>query len=1095
MEFNQYQTPLTEELLDSLPKEVRDQLIDIVSNVEFVKRLIDPNRSYAKDRPRDDSGKIVVDLVNPHILEDMDYFRPSAIHYEKYGCFTKLRPNSNPNSAFRKWLDEEIRRCWEGYVRESDGEWVTGYLYYFLNYSPMMLSKIRESKNSRSKRADRVEALPECWEGIYWRFHCMDQAANGGLYNNFEGGQNMAELASRGKGKAHPYSQKVLTKEGWTTWGNIQIDSILYDEYGNYTKVIDIPYDEESDIYEITLQDNRKIQCTDGHLFKVLDTVENRVKILSLKEILSNYKYIEQFNDSVTFTKYRYSIPNNGYISFGDKEVSIDPYTLGVLLNNSYADLNQENPTIRLNSYRLNHIKDRIPYRIIKRDIDNRLEHTILLSRDALRKSGLYRKNLNKRYIPEEYLYNNTAVRIQLVQGILDSTGYIKSNGVTHLNLHSHQLKEDLEFLLRSLGISISSREVKLKTSTYYSVRIFGGGNLFTNPILKTNSKNLKNSIYSRRVFETKIVDIKYSHREKAKCITVDNPSSCYLIGDFIVTHNSYSLASILSHIFILGENREAKEKVKGIVTAYQKEYLIKDGVLNKFLDMANFCASTTQFPRKRLKDSIQELTWTMGYKDAELGIDKGTLNTVLGVSSKDDESKLRGKRAAKILVEEYGSFPRLLDLYNVLLPSVQEGDIVFGQIVMVGTAGDKESDFAGAQEIMYHPKGYNMYSLPNVFDKNNQGKPDFVFFFPGYINRKGCYNKDGVSDVIKALIEILLNRHRVKYNSSDPNTLMKTIAEIPITPAEAILKVGMNMFPVTDLTERLLELDSNPTLLDQLYQGDLILLSNGEIEYKPSENKAIREFPHKDNKNMFGAVEIIQMPELDRLTNKPYANRYIGGIDPYDDDSSNTTSLGSIFILDLWTDKIVAEYTGRPLFAEDFYEICRRLGLFYNARLNYENNKKGLFSYFSKNNCLYLLTDQLEFLKDKQMVKAETYGNKLKGTIATPGINSYGRTLLRAWLLKPNTTIEKQDNNEVEVKVPSLYSIYNRAFLKELVNYNDVGNFDRISAMGMLMLLREDRIIAYRGDLKKAQEAPKFNILSIDPFFENNYNRNKSLL
>ena len=68
-----------------------------------------------------------------------------------------------------------------------------------------------------------------------------------------------------------------------------------------------------------------------------------------------------------------------------------------------------------------------------------------------------------------------------------------------------------------------------------------------------------------------------------------------------------------------------------------------------------------------------------MGYKDTELDIEAGTLNSILGVSSKDDESKLRGKRAVFIGIEEFGTFPRLIDLYNVLLPSVQEGDYVFG--------------------------------------------------------------------------------------------------------------------------------------------------------------------------------------------------------------------------------------------------------------------------------------------------------------------------------------------------------------------------------------------------------------------------------
>lgn len=753
--MNKYQTELTEELVNSLPQEVQDQLFDIVNNVEFVKRLISPTREYAKDRPRDDRGRIIVDLANPHILEDMDYFRPSAIHYEKYGTFTNLRPNANPNSEYGKWVREERRRIWDGYVRESDGEWVTGYMYWFLNYSPMMLSKIREYKDKngkkrKSKRADRVEALPECWEGIYWRFHCLDQASNGGLYNNFEGGQHMAELASRGKGK-------------------------------------------------------------------------------------------------------------------------------------------------------------------------------------------------------------------------------------------------------------------------------------------------------------------------------------------------SYSLASILNHIFVVGENEEAHEKVKGIVTAYQKEYLTKDGVLNKFVDMANFCATNTQFPRKRLKNSLQEMTWIMGYKDVELDIERGTQNTVLGVSSKDDESKLRGKRAAKILIEEFGTFPRLVDLYNVLLPSVQEGDIVFGQIYMLGTAGDNESDFAGAQEIMYNPKGYNMYALPNVFDKYNQGKPYFVFFFPGYVNRKGCYNENGVSDVIKALIEILMNRYRVKYNSTDPNTIIKTIAEVPITPAEAIVKTGVNMFPVADLTERIGQLDANPTEYDDVYVGDLVFNKDGQVEYKPTSATPIRDFPHKDNK-IEGAIEIYQMPKIDKNTGKPYNDRYILGADPYDDDESNTMSLGSIFVLDLWTDRIVAEYTGRPPFADDYYEICRKLCLFYNGRLNYEYNKKGLFSHFSTRNSLYLLTDVLDFLKEKQMMK-DGYGNKSKGTNASPAINAYARSRLRSWLLAPVPIMQTIDGEEKEVMVPRLFTVRNRALLKELINYNSEGNFDRISAMGMLMLLREDRMIRYQGDVsKEKQERANNSYDGNDPFFKRNY-------
>ena len=753
MEMNQYQTPLTQELLLDIPQEVQDQLFDILNNVEFVKRLISPDRQYAKDRPRDDKGRIIVDLANPHILQDMDYFRPTALHYKKYGTFTNLRPNANPNSEYGKWIREEKRRCWEGYIRPSDGEWIPGPLYFYMNYCPIIQSKIRKG----TKQADRIIDFPEMWEGIYWRFHYMDQARNGGLYNDFLGGNHGAELASRGKSK-------------------------------------------------------------------------------------------------------------------------------------------------------------------------------------------------------------------------------------------------------------------------------------------------------------------------------------------------SYSMASILTHNFVLGENETACESITSLATAYQKEYLTKDGVLNKFVSMANFCAQNTQFPRRRLKNSLQDMTWTMGYKDAELDIEKGTLNSVLGVSSKDDESKLRGKRAAFIGVEEFGTFPRLIDLYNVMLPSVQEGDYVFGLMYLQGTAGDNESDFAGAQEIMYNPRGYNMYALPNAFDKNNQGKKDFVFFFPGYVNRKGCYNEDGVSDVIKALLEILMNRYRVKYNSTDSNTIIKTVAEVPITPAEAIIKTGINMFPVTDLSERLAQIDSNPAEWDDVYTGELIINKQGVVEFSPTSKNPIREFPHKDNK-IEGAIEIFQMPEIDKKTGKPFTSRYILGADPYDNDEANTMSLGSIFVLDLWTDKIVAEYTGRPMYAEDYFEICRRLCIFYNGQLNYEQNKKGLFGHFSKMNCMHYLTDVLDFLKEKSMAKPG-YGNTAKGTTATLPVNALAKNLLRSWLLKPVTTIVEVDGEPQEVQTYNLYSLKNRALIKELIGYNPLGNFDRISAMGMLMLLREDKLILYNGVVSREKsERNSSSYLGNDPFFKRNYDDRHSKL
>lgn len=732
--MNKYQTELTEELMNTLPQEVQEQLLETLTTVEFVKRLISPNRPYARDLPRDEKGRIIVDITNPHIIEDADYFRQPALHFLKYGCYTFLKPNSNPNSEFRRHWDEEKRRCYEGYVRESDGEWVTGFNYWFMNYCPMMVNKLIEGR----KKAIRTEAFPFFFEGIYWRFHYLWQAR--------EGGKHAIELAKRGCAK-------------------------------------------------------------------------------------------------------------------------------------------------------------------------------------------------------------------------------------------------------------------------------------------------------------------------------------------------SYSLAAIMSHNLILGESEESNRRVITVLTAYQKEYLKddKDGTLSKFKPSINFNFANTPFPHLMLKNSPNEMSWQMGYKD-EYGVEKGSLNQVLAVSAKDDSEKLRGKRGW-ILFEEMGSFKGLLSLYDITRKSVEDGDYTFATMYLVGTAAESESDFSSAKTLLYNPDGYNILSIDNVFDRPKQGKPKFGFFFPSYINRAGCYNKDGVSDVVKALIEILIARYKAKY-SADPKSVLRVIAEDPITPAEAIIKVKAAYFPITALTERLSQLDQDVHAYDDVYIGKLVQNSNG-VEFTPTSDIPIRKFGVENNTP--GAIEIFEMPEKDRNGKVPHI-RYIIGHDPVDNDQAESSSLSSTFVLDLWTDKIVAEYTGRQSFADDNFEIVRLLCLFYNAKCLYESNKKGIFAYFSKMNCTHLLADTPEFLRDKQLIKYNSFGSNAKGVNASAAINAYANNLIRDWLMKPVTVIQNIDGEDVEVTVYNLNFLRNRALIEELIAFNPEINVDRIRALGMVMLYREEKMVLYQGNPSRdSKEVPK-DYLGNDKFFTENY-------
>ena len=739
MHLNSIQSTFEELRVEDNPKEVVEQFYDFLTNIPFIQNLINGERKRACDLPRDADGKIEVSITNPHILEDMDYFRPAAIHFQKYGCYTQLRPNPNPNSEYGKWIREEIRRSWHGYVRPSDGEWIPGDYYYYLNYCPIQL--IKKLPNGQSIR---TIDFPRVWDGQYLVQHY--------LYNARLHGHHASELASRGKGK-------------------------------------------------------------------------------------------------------------------------------------------------------------------------------------------------------------------------------------------------------------------------------------------------------------------------------------------------SYMGAGLLAKRFKLGESENVRQKVMSAVTASDRKYIWgPNQILNMFKYYIDFQSQHTQFPRQLLTDSAQALMWESGFKDKETGVRKGTQNAVVGVTTGVNQDKLNGSRGVLYLIEEAGIFSNLNNLYQMIRPSVEDGKDVYGLIFMYGTAGDDMSDFTSLQEIMYNPDGYNMEKNENVWDKEGQGRKYFTFFYPAYLNRANCMDEEGNSNVTKALLEICQDRYKVKYNSSDINAITKRISQYPITPQEAIIRAHATIFPITELNERLNQIDNNPNFYDQTYVGDLVFNSNGEVEFSPSSAKPIRDFPTKDNK-VTGAIEIFDMP-VKNSEGKIPTGRYIAGADPYDDDVSNTMSLGTVFVMDTWTDTIVAEYTGRPTFANDYYEICRKLCLFYKASLMYENNKKGLFGYFSMMNCVYLLADTPEYLKAKQLIKETGYGNKAKGIGISGGgtLKGYGYERIQSWLMTPFTTIEKDsEGKEFEVTLPNLYRLKNRALIKELILWNPNINVDRIMALVQLILYREEKMILYNGDMSSSGQESGSDLAN-DPFFTQNY-------
>lgn len=544
----------------------------------------------------------------------------------------------------------------------------------------------------------------------------------------------------------------------------------------------------------------------------------------------------------------------------------------------------------------------------------------------------------------------------------------------------------------------------------------------------------------------------------------------------------------LLAKRCIIGESENNKTEVQCMVTAVDRTKLMDTNqILRVFKDNLDHCAKYTQFASHRLKSSDQEMEWKMGFKKAGSEVEYGSKNSVSGIITGVNQDKLNGSRGVLYLIEEAGIFKNLTSMYNMIRPSVEHGSKVFGEIFAYGTAGDDQSDFTAFAEMFYSPEGYNLEPLDNVFDKEGQGRKKCCFFFPAYLNYdESCIDKNGNSDVSKALLMILYDRYKVKYGTTDINTIVKRISQYPIVPQEAMLRSHGNIFPVTELNERLNQLDNDPNAFDDVYVGELVQDNKtGEVKFNPTIDLPIRDFPTKDNK-VKGALEIFEMPKNNGEGKIP-AGRYICSADPYDADCSNTMSLGSIFVMDLWTDMIVAEYTGRPTFAEDFYEICRKLCLFYNCRCMYEQNVMGMFSYFSSHNAIHLLAETPEYLVQRNMISSIGYGNKSVGIRATTPIINGAFKMIQTWLRKPIVSIETDaEGNNNEVTIPNLYRIKNRALLKELVLWNPQGNFDRIMSLVQLMLYREEKMVLYHGDLRHTEEVSSG--MEKDDYWDKNY-------
>lgn len=518
----------------------------------------------------------------------------------------------------------------------------------------------------------------------------------------------------------------------------------------------------------------------------------------------------------------------------------------------------------------------------------------------------------------------------------------------------------------------------------------------------------------------------------------------------------------------MLVRNYELIKGSKNFAVASEQKFLIGDGLLTKAWEIMDFIDANTEWAKQRLTSTRMERV--SGYKITdEYGkqTEQGYKSSICGITLKNDPERIRGTRGKLVLWEEGGKFPSLLDAWRIEQPSVENDDgIAFGTMIAFGTGGTEGASFDGLKELFYKPKAYNVLSFPNIWDEGRENT-ECGFFVPSWSNLEsfddnGDYvymDKDGNSLKEKAVCNLIEQRNKIKDGGASQQSIDRFISERPIRPAEAVLELGKNIFPRKLLMDQLTRIRTNKKLQSMKHVVDLEWDGNGQVKATEKPNGDITNYPLKKGDKPHGSVVIWEYPVKD-----PPLGLYIGGCDPYDHDDSFTNSLGSTFIFkrvragEAWTDVIVAEYSGRPDTAEEYYENVRKLLTFYNARLLFENERKGIYPYFTNKHCDYLLADQpdkiiSEVFKDSKV-------QRRKGCHMTKQIRAYGEGLILEWLL-----------DEFEEGHPNVERVYSEPLIEELIENDGVRNVDRVIALCMVMIYREE---LYQVKVSSAKEQNK---------------------
>lgn len=501
------------------------------------------------------------------------------------------------------------------------------------------------------------------------------------------------------------------------------------------------------------------------------------------------------------------------------------------------------------------------------------------------------------------------------------------------------------------------------------------------------------------------------------------------------------------------------------LIGAYEKKFI--EQTMEKTLGFLNFFNEHTGFSKNRLidkKDFIKS-----GYVEEINGVnvEKGYKSVIDAKRTfKDNADAMRGVDALFILLEEAGAFDNLAQSYNAIVPSLTAGSKITGQICIIGTSGDMEKGTVDYADMFYNPLAYGLMPFVNIWDDNAENTV-CGFFHPVVWNMEGFYDKQGNSDIKKALEWENARRKRLLENSSSSILLHRHMQEFPLCPAEAFSMASHSeIVCIEELRNRLNKIQAKSLHIKKGIPVTLVYNQDKtKVIAKPDLNNVLNPiYNYKPKTNdLNGAVVIYEFPS----ENVPQ-NFYKIGYDPYR--QNNGTSLSAITVFKgHWRGektkyKIVAEYYGRPQNSDMVNEIALKLAILYNTQVMVENEVTHPITYFERKKALKYLAAQPDRAISNSIQSSKVdrkYGCHMTDKIKEDCIKYTNDWLLNGYEDDFGNTLSVID----EIDCPG--------FIEELLMYNRKGNFDRVSSFFMCMMQLQEQELEkeYSSSVSRLEE------------------------